>query len=623
MTAPALKVSDAIYAELTATCDALGYNDGSKILLDRNSTEAIKDLIRYLRRDDDSHSVRRYLGQSKLLQRDLLKIFIDHPNKTELWNVLLRLLINLTSPAIVIYNDELPADKITRSYYLQILSHLQEYKSAMTNENVWIVVNEKLKELLAIEPAERGEDNEMIIERILSLIRNVLRVPASDHECRTDNDTSTHDLVLYSLHSSGITDLMVYIASTSREQQYHMQILEIVAFMLRDQNPARLARTEMHRTDAEKQNDEAKLLILRQKEQAEKMAKMKKYAGSRHSRFGGVYVVQNMKAIGDNEMICHKPYQNVEDLDFSVTKQKTKKRMNKSEPLTLSEERVSVLSVRLFLKEFCVEFLNGAYNPVMRHARTWLDNNVAEASHYLWALRFFMCFNRYHKFRVKFVSETISTEVFYIVQRQIEQNYELILTDKKKAPFYAKRMHIGLKAYQELLFTLIEMDKSGDLGVKNSSRVIMNNIFYVPEYRDTILSQLLNYNENTMSKDYLEDVVMTTHTFLKMLKNFCEKERHVVVQKKKRKKPVRKPKATKSGPTEASAPPASMEDQWDSSVGQEVSAVMQQNAIPEVVPFDAASDIPIDEQKGDAMKRIQRLLRCKEYEQAIGLLRSA
>ena len=37
MTASALKVSDAIYAELTATCDALGYNDGNKVHVDRNS----------------------------------------------------------------------------------------------------------------------------------------------------------------------------------------------------------------------------------------------------------------------------------------------------------------------------------------------------------------------------------------------------------------------------------------------------------------------------------------------------------------------------------------------------------------------------------------------------------
>lgn len=34
-----------------------------------------------------------------------------------------------------------------------------------------------------------------------------------------------------------------------------------------------------------------------------------------------------------------------------------------------SGERKSAFSIRLFLKEFCVEFMNGAYNPMMRRVK--------------------------------------------------------------------------------------------------------------------------------------------------------------------------------------------------------------------------------------------------------------
>ena len=40
----------------------------------------------------------------------------------------------------------------------------------------------------------------------------------------------------------------------------------------------------------------------------------------RHSHFGGTYVVQNMKAIGENQLLCHKPYQKIEALDFGQDK---------------------------------------------------------------------------------------------------------------------------------------------------------------------------------------------------------------------------------------------------------------------------------------------------------------
>lgn len=45
-------------------------------------------------------------------------------------------------------------------------------------------------------------------------------------------------------------------------------------------------------------------------------------------------------------------------------------------------------------------------------------------------------------------SETISTEVFYLVQRQMERYYEMMITDKKKIPLWSRRLHLALKAYQ-------------------------------------------------------------------------------------------------------------------------------------------------------------------------------
>jgi hypothetical protein len=42
---------------------------------------------------------------------------------------------------------------------------------------------------------------------------------------------------------------------------------------------------------------------------------------------------------------------------------------------------------------------------------------------------------------------------------------------------------------QELLMTLLAMDKSADEGVRSTARVIKSNIFYVLEYRE--MSQVL------------------------------------------------------------------------------------------------------------------------------------
>ncbi|KAG8264222.1 hypothetical protein J6590_017239 [Homalodisca vitripennis] len=83
-------LSGLLSAELSATCNALGYSSGSTYYTDPYVKETITDLIRYLRRDDEDHTIRRHLGSAKILQTDLLPILIHHSEKEDLFDVLLR-----------------------------------------------------------------------------------------------------------------------------------------------------------------------------------------------------------------------------------------------------------------------------------------------------------------------------------------------------------------------------------------------------------------------------------------------------------------------------------------------------------------------------------------------------
>lgn len=82
-------------AELSATCNALGTFDkkSEKYLIDEYTLNTVKDLIRYLRRDGEEHEIRRHLGQTKVLQTDLLPMLIDHWENVELFDVTLRFVL--------------------------------------------------------------------------------------------------------------------------------------------------------------------------------------------------------------------------------------------------------------------------------------------------------------------------------------------------------------------------------------------------------------------------------------------------------------------------------------------------------------------------------------------------
>lgn len=113
-----------------------------------------------------------------------------------------------------------------------------------------------------------------------------------------------------------------------------------------------------------------------------------------------------MKSIGENELIYHKPLNKLDALSFNVDKKKPKTPKNRLPLKNVINERRSAFSIRLFLKEFCIEFLNASYNILMYHVKDKLDRAKTQAhdeSYYLWALRFFMEFNRCYKFEVKLV----------------------------------------------------------------------------------------------------------------------------------------------------------------------------------------------------------------------------
>ncbi|NXN07508.1 TIM protein, partial [Indicator maculatus] len=126
--------------------------------------------------------------------------------------------------------------------------------------------------LVALSPQDweqRQEEDTLLIERILLLVRNVLHVPPDPtEEQAVDGDASLHDRVLWALHLSGLDDLLKFLASSPAEQQWALHVLEIISLMFRDQSPEELA--VLGQGQAEHREAARELEALRQRELAER-----------------------------------------------------------------------------------------------------------------------------------------------------------------------------------------------------------------------------------------------------------------------------------------------------------------------------------------------------------------
>nr|XP_057910852.1 protein timeless homolog [Doryrhamphus excisus] len=610
--------------ELLATCSALGYLEGDIYHKEADCLESVKDLIRYLRHEDDTRDVRQQLGEGHILEHDLLPIITQHGQDKTLFDACIRLMVNLTQPALLCFG-KVPDDPVFRHHFLQVTSHLQAYKEAFSSEKVFGILSETLYNLLQLEWEQREEEDNLLIERILLLVRNVLHVPADTlEEKKVDDDASVHDRLLWAIHMSGFDDLVKFLASAQSEQQWSMHVLEIISLMFRDQTPDTLVSAGHARSAEEKQRDTSELEGLRQREQAEKRSRTLQ-RGTRHSRFGGSFVVKGLKAIGDKDVIYHRNVHNFKNYTHDMGKAVRRVPRRNRQARECMDKRRSALNVRLFLREFCVDFLENCYNRLMYLVKESLireQTQQHDETYYLWALSFFMAFNRGNSFRADLVSETMSSRTFHFIERNVTNYYEMMLTDRKEATSWSRRMHLALKAYQELLLTVNEMDRSQDESIRHSADVIKSNIFYLMEYREIFLTLLRKYDETRQPQSYLKDLVESTHLFLRMLERFCKGRKNLIVQKKRVRR--KKAKGDENQPVVERSPEA-LAETWRI-VEEELKGInfqLPESLTEHIVPFDATSETPLEDQRTEAMVRVQDALLARVGPEALALLRAA
>ena len=305
------------------------------------------------------------------------------------------------------------------------------------------------------------------------------------------------------MQESGMFDLILFILSSEYENQFQLHALEITHLIFREQKVETLADASVQRTAAEKHADEQALIAARRMEKAKTQQRP---PPARHSRFGGTYVYKNLKSVSDRDLICHQSLERVVERDFNRDKQKVKSNFRLARDDD-KFERQSAFCIRVALREFCIEILTSAFNNMVRQVRRVLERHLGlsegsghDQSYLLWAMKFFLEFNRLNGFKLDLVSDALSSGSIHWICNQIQNDSEMIQTDKKKKIKWNRRLQLGIQAYREFLHCLQAMELEEDEDTQALLAKLKNDMFYVVEYREIVLQLLLSYNENHFTR---------------------------------------------------------------------------------------------------------------------------
>ncbi|XP_027203833.2 protein timeless homolog [Dermatophagoides pteronyssinus] len=679
-----------LFNEVVATLNDLGHYNRltNKYQLNLNDHGVcLRDLIRFLRNDGQNFLVRRQMGISNIVDNDLLPIIeqhtltddcrIDESGKS-LMDKIIRLLVDLTNPTVLHYPDQkIPKDdKYEMNIYIELQAFLFQYKlSFSTRKRFWIVISKFLARILELDPDNRQVEDELMMERIIILIRNVLHIPIISRSNQID-DLNVHDRIVEHISDCGLLDILQFMINSGEYGQYCFHLLEIIFLIFREQNAEFLAKSvgsdrqnvqhqtssnstlsNVSRSQYEREIDDREFEEARIRDRKEHEQMLAKFKNDDFTRFKETaFVVKNMKAVSDRDMICYRAYSNPEKaMDFNTNKiaqrrPRNRRPMNESvgNSDSFGAQRIhrSSRQLRSILYDFCSKFLNESYNKFMAEIRSNLSRGTSQEhdeTYFFWACQFFMEFNRYQididrEQRYQQVYETLSTSMFHYIQTVVDNYMEHLLLKKEfknELSDWSKRLHQALRSYRELLFSLSYIESLNLPAASKMCYRIKTDIFTEPEYREMLLRLMQAYNEEKMSKAYLRDLIETNHMFLKMLEYHAKISLDFKVKVKKRKSSKRKKKS--KNPDDDNDEKKKEENVYSSpdiiwiEIIDDVSEALNSELIAETILdeellkrlFDPLSDQPVDEQKLSILRMIQKFLREKEVKKAISLYREA
>ncbi|KAF5732400.1 protein timeless [Tripterygium wilfordii] len=357
---------------LSLICSGLGVaeedENGNRIgyLKGENCLDNLKDLLRFLRRDDpQTREVFKQVCRWNIVPKDLVPIMEHCQDDHSLVLNAVKVLVFLTMP-VEPSSSDIP----------QQIEYLWGLKSAITCSNTLAVVVSLLEDPLQnLESESFTEDDWKLIQLVLTLFRNILAIQDVSSLQKAGNSASQllllRDKFLELLFHENIMDLVIVITqhvggSCGYFRQDNLLLLEIFYYVFIGQEPELIAKAHLkdskvvEKTKASFDNLKS---IMEEEEEKRKLFRQRNMG--RHSQFSGAFARLTMD--GSKAVVKGNPTSascNALLKPHKVQRGPTKKIVWDYGRLASTKDDILEL-----LHNFIGQFLGGGYNVLMRSVR--------------------------------------------------------------------------------------------------------------------------------------------------------------------------------------------------------------------------------------------------------------
>ena len=390
-----------------------------------------------------------------------------------------------------------------------------------------------LADCLSVQESERSKAHDQMIELIITLYRNLLKVPDAEKDVSDRFKKNLQLRFIDSLHKQSSLDAFIFIvqqASSTMMKKISLTLLEIFFYILIPFEPKWLFKNP--------NEDKSLLQRFREKEQRERMIRLSQMS-SRHARFD--CNIKVVRKLGGAPKVIHNPFkQNIEDaIPQQLHKPKKRKVEEKNRsifPKNFNEElivgnalvndEIEGDSLKKVMRDYAVDFIEHAYDKMIEELYEEIykgSERIDEIDkiHYLMVMAYGLEVARYsyHYYRElrkrrpdiagnkgeDFDIASVGAALQLTVNDMLQSFILKEVTKQTKSTFSVRIFHAAFHCFLELMYCIKEMRMATSSTTRKNAQILMQKIFtqdnsrllkmgfnhYNPEVHDPRLGETL------------------------------------------------------------------------------------------------------------------------------------
>jgi len=228
-------MENTILTEEQTLVTGLGQQVGENYIIHSETSQVLDNINKRLNEEDKNmRTYRRALSFSQMIQKDLVPILVNSMQNLEVFDAVIRLMVNLTVPVECLCPLEiLNKSDVGRQTVFELSNSLLKTKEVFRDSRTTRVIMERLSRYATKDKISAMEVT--LVNNCLLLIRNILHIPDSQNK-NNKQRCSNQNQIMWNLFAQNLDKILLDLIKNKMSNIWCTSVVQLIALVYKDQH---------------------------------------------------------------------------------------------------------------------------------------------------------------------------------------------------------------------------------------------------------------------------------------------------------------------------------------------------------------------------------------------------